>query len=675
MSKLRTTLVVFVASVLAVLSQPIVAGAAEDPVPAFIAPNATWLTVVNYYRSMAGLSRVTEDTTLSPGAFNHSCYMLYNGISHDEIPGKPGYTASGDTAGNQGNVAVSSGTNASVRDQIELWMTGPFHAIGILRPGLRSVGFGQCKLPNTPTWHTAATLDVFGGMDWNAPRPAAPVVWPGNGTTTSLNHFIAETPNPVTYCGWTGGAGLPVIAMMPTTFSNVVSTSITGPTGRLQTCALWSGNTDGAAKSILGGDNAVTVLPRAALADGRYTVNVTTNTGAVTWSFTVSQAAATGVMPVPRVSPVAGPTAYTTMTPFRLADSRTKFRITKLLANVPKRIQVAGIAGIPGDATALSANFTAVNEPATGYLTVYNCTSSRPTASTLNYYAHEVTANAGLFPLGSRGELCLYSPRTIDLVIDVTGYFRPSSVLRYEGMEARPLVSTAMKLNSPGRLRAGQTIVVDVPKAKVGVPIGSKAVAVNITGIRPDQNAYITAYPCGVARPTVSNVNPTVNTTKQNFAIVPLSAAGTMCIYVLKGMHVKVDVLGYFGPSGPHTMVPSSPTRVVDTRDVTRTQMNLGTRGNALPAYAIKTLQLAGQRGIPSTASVISLNVAAVTPTGTGSLTMWDCSSQPPIQTLNFRVGRTVATGVQVQLSKTGTLCIRSTVKTHLIIDVTGWWN
>ena len=215
MSKLRTTLVVFVASVLAVLSQPIVAGAAEDPVPAFIAPNATWLSVVNYYRSMAGLSKVTEDKTLSPGAFNHSCYMLYNGISHDEVPGKQGYTASGDTAGNQGNVAVSSGTNASVRDQIELWMTGPFHAIGILRPGLRSVGFGQCKLPNTPTWHTAATLDVFGGMDWNAPRPAAPVVWPGNGTTTSLNHFIAETPNPVTYCGWTGGAGLPVIAMMP----------------------------------------------------------------------------------------------------------------------------------------------------------------------------------------------------------------------------------------------------------------------------------------------------------------------------------------------------------------------------------------------------------------------------------------------------------------------------
>ena len=34
--------------------------------------------------------------------------MLANGISHDELPSKPGYTVEGDAAGNHGNVAVSS---------------------------------------------------------------------------------------------------------------------------------------------------------------------------------------------------------------------------------------------------------------------------------------------------------------------------------------------------------------------------------------------------------------------------------------------------------------------------------------------------------------------------------------------------------------------------------------
>lgn len=675
MNRLRTTIIVALSALLVVLAQPFSAVATNDPVPPYISPTAAWLPVVNYYRAMAGLSAVTEDPALSPGAYNHSCYMLYNGISHDETPGLRGYTASGDTAGNQGNVAVSSGNDASVRDQIELWMTGPFHAIGVLRPGLRKVGFGQCRIATTPTWHTGATLDVFGGMDWSAPRPAAPIVWPGNGTTTSLNRFVAESPNPVTYCGWTGGAGLPVIAMMPTTFTKVVSTSITGPSGRLQTCALWKGNTDGAAAAILGGDNAVTVLPRNQLADGRYTVTVTTDRSTVTWSFTVDQTAATGVMPMPVVKPASGATSYTAMAPFRLADSRQRLRITQVLAGVTKRIQVAGVAGIPADATALSANFTAMNAPLSGSLTVYNCASVRPTAATLSYYAKEVAANAGLFPLNSKGQLCLYSPRTIDLVIDVSGYFRPSSALRYEGMMAAPLVNTAMKLNSTGRMAAGHVLTVDVPRAGVGVPAGAAAVAVNITGIRPDWNAYVTAFACGTRRPPVFTLNPAFGTTKQNFAIVPLSSQGTICIYTSSAMHLKVDVLGYFGSSGPHTMVPAIPTRVVDTRDTTRVAMNMGTSGHALPAFTTKTLTLAGQRGIPAGVSVISVNVSAVTPSGTGSLTLWECGTQPPIQSLNFRAGRTVATGVQVQLSATGTLCMRATAATHVVVDVTGWWS
>ena len=103
--------------------------------------------------------------------------------------------------------------------------------------------------------------------------------------------------------------------------------------------------------------------------------------------------------------------------------------------------------------------------------------------------------------------------------------------------------------------------------------------------------------------------------------------------------------------------------------------MNLGTSGGALPANTTKVLQLAGQRNIPLNASVMSVNVVAVVPTANGSMTMWDCSTQPAIQTINFRSNRTVANGVQVQLSSGGALCIRSTVATHLVIDVTGWWT
>ena len=79
---------------------------AANPYPPFISAGADWLTSVNYFRSMSGLAPVVEDPSLSPGAYNHSCYMLLNDIAHEEVPGAPGYTASGDAAGRSGNVAV-----------------------------------------------------------------------------------------------------------------------------------------------------------------------------------------------------------------------------------------------------------------------------------------------------------------------------------------------------------------------------------------------------------------------------------------------------------------------------------------------------------------------------------------------------------------------------------------
>jgi hypothetical protein len=46
---------------------------------------------------------------------------------------------------------------------IEMWMRGPFHALGILRPGLQSVGFGIAH--DNSGLKTAAALDVIRGLE------------------------------------------------------------------------------------------------------------------------------------------------------------------------------------------------------------------------------------------------------------------------------------------------------------------------------------------------------------------------------------------------------------------------------------------------------------------------------------------------------------------------------
>ena len=105
---------IFAVAVVAVCSVITVAPAqATNPTPPFISAGADWLTTINYYRAMASLPPVVEDTSLSPGAYNHSCYMLLNDITHDEVPGAAGYTPEGDNAGNNGNVAVNSATGVS----------------------------------------------------------------------------------------------------------------------------------------------------------------------------------------------------------------------------------------------------------------------------------------------------------------------------------------------------------------------------------------------------------------------------------------------------------------------------------------------------------------------------------------------------------------------------------
>lgn len=636
---------------------------AADPAPGFIPPTADWLTTVNYYRAMAGLGPVSNNAAGSEGAYNHSCYMLYNGISHDEVPGKLGYTTSGDAAGNAGNVAVSSVQNTSARSHIELWMTGPFHAIGILRYNLGSVSFGKCDSSTTSPWKSGATLNVISGLG-SGTRPSNPILFPGNGTTTNLSKFVTESPNPLTYCGWTGSAGLPVIAMMPEPVTSA-SATMTGPDGPVQTCRLFSGNTDGTAKAILGGDNAVTVVPRNQLSPGTYTVTVTTQARTVTWSFTVDPAAATGVMPVPQVTPSAAASRFQPITPFRFADSRENQRITPVQAGVPKTIQVGGVAGLPSDATAVSANITVVAPNGSSYLTVYNCAGAVPTASTLNFH-YNTMANSGLFPLNASGQLCVFSPVSTQLVIDINGYFRTSAT--------GSLTTTAPIRVLTANDVAPQTFVRKQVAGVGGIPSSATAVAVNLVAWNPKADGYLTAYPCDVARPLVSNLNPEKDISKANLAIVPLSSTGELCVYTHVGTGLQIDVIGWFTSSGG-AMSPTSPTRLTDTRDPYRTEMNAGTGGVRINAGQTVTLQYGGVRGIPSTAKALSLNVAVTGEAGNGMLTVWPCGNRPNTASMTFMTSTDTANAMQSKLSSSGTLCVYSTATTHVVIDVNGWWT
>lgn len=124
-------------------------------------PGAGWLDVVNYYRTGSGVAPVTNNEAWSAGIRAHLDYLARTpqefrtgqyANAHIENPASPYYTPEGAAAGASSNL----GGGGSERGAIEGWMQAPFHAIGILRPGLRQSAFG--------TLNGAAGLDVIRGL-------------------------------------------------------------------------------------------------------------------------------------------------------------------------------------------------------------------------------------------------------------------------------------------------------------------------------------------------------------------------------------------------------------------------------------------------------------------------------------------------------------------------------
>jgi hypothetical protein len=633
----------------------------------------SWLTTVNAYRAMSGLAPVTENTTWSAEGQAHSCYMLYNGISHDEVPGNPGYTTGGDTAGNSGNVAVSSSSAATARNHIDLWMSGPFHAIGILRPQLTTSGFGICADDAASAWHSGGTLDVLRGINDQIASPTTATVFPGRNATLALNRFVTESPNPLTFCGWTGSAGLPLVAMMPADVT-AANATLVGPAGAIATCVLHGENTSGTAQSILRSDNAVVVVPRDPLAPGTYTSTVTSTGGNVTWSFTIDPAA--DLQPpsivLPDTAPASARSSFEPVAPYRYADSRVARQVVPLQAGVPTMVDF-------GDATitAVSANFTVASPSAAGFLTVYNdCSAQVPIVSTLNFTGGAVP-NQAFVPL-TQGKLCLFSPVGTDIIIDINGFFRAGSTATSSGFTP---VTPPRRLYDTRQI-AGITLQPGVARSIVvegvagGAPASANAVAVNLTVVAPSDYGFIRAYPCDQSGSSeVSNVNFEPLENRANSAVVPTAADGTICVVSTAATELLVDIAGYFVAGGGYQFTPLVPVRLLDTRSI-YSNLNPDTGGATLAAGQVVRLNVAGTRGIPTNAKTVSVNVTAAGADGAGFVTVYPCGTVPNVSNLNFSASTpAIANGALVPLTADGDVCLFTSNTVHLIVDINGVWS
>jgi len=415
-------------------------------------------------------------------------------------------------------------------------------------------------------------------------------------------------------------------------------------------------------------------VPRTILAPGTYAVAAGTTARNVNWSFTVDPAAATGVIaPAPVAQPSAAPTGFAPLAPARIVDTRTSSGASRLTAGVVTHLQVTGRGGVPTDAKALLANVTLTSATGSGFLTMWNCSATRPEVSTLNFSANETVANAATIPLDSSGQMCAYSSMSADLVIDVSGYYSASAAGRYMPVSPVRLMDSREGVGTPVRLAAFQ--VVELPVVGLaGVPTTATAVALNVTGILPTFDAYITAFPCG-SIPATSSLNPGTGQVTPNLVMAQVSPAGTVCFITNTDIDLVVDVVGYVSADAKNRFTPSTPFRFTDTRDSSRPEVGAGQGGARLAPGQTLVVQIAGVREVPSAARAISANLTVVDANDAGFVTAFPCGEVPTASNVNYEFATPVANAAELPLSATGAICIYSSNSAHVIIDVNGWWS
>jgi len=259
-------------------------------------PSASWLKTLNYYRVSSGLNPVTENPVATLGALRHATYLAKTNPSyftgdyanlHTENPASPYYTQEG--ASSSSNVAWCG----SESECIDAWMTGPFHAMGLMGQNLQTTGFALVS--------GVATLDVYSGLTGTqVPRAIA---FPGNGAIIRLNSVMSERPDPRESCGsdWTTFLGLPLWVSLPVAPPKTVTAILTIPSGGKisdprSICVVdqWNFKTTdpiygSAGQWVIEKDHLILVIPKKPLEAGNNSVSITgAGMDTLSWSFKVN---------------------------------------------------------------------------------------------------------------------------------------------------------------------------------------------------------------------------------------------------------------------------------------------------------------------------------------------------------------------------------------------------
>ena len=375
---------------------------------------------------------------------------------------------------------------------------------------------------------------------------------------------------------------------------------------------------------------------------------------------------------VTNINPPVGALRFVPVTPCRVADTRRgagPLGAPSIGSGGTRDFPIpSSSCGIPASAQAYSLNVAVVPAGPLGYLTAWPSGQPQPVASTINSVDGRVKSTAAIIPAGSNGSISVFASNATDVILDVNGYFVPttntSALAFYPITPCR--VADTRKPNAPlggPYLASGLSRTFPVLNSACGIPANAQAYSLNFAAVPFGPLGYITAYPTGHSQPTVASLNAPTGTITANAVIVPAGTNGSVDVYASNATNLVIDIDGYFAPmaTGGLSLYPVTPCRVLDTR-----------KPAGSPPFT-------GEIDVPVTASACSVPAAAqayvfnatVAPSGAfGFLTLWpQGQSRPTAATLNA-VDGIITSNLAVVPTANGSISAYGTNPTQLILDI-----
>jgi hypothetical protein len=236
-------------------------------------------------------------------------------------------------------------------------------------------------------------------------------------------------------------------------------------------------------------------------------------------------------------------------------------------------------------------------------------------------------------------------------------------------------ISPRVVFASSAQVAGGAAVVI-----ATGVPAGTTAVAVNLEVTRPVAAGTFQVLGPGDQFGVGSNV--AVNSAgiagqSSATTIVRVDSKGAVRVVGTATAQFRVTVLGYFRRAGAPVragrFVTTSSARLLDTR-------KSATGASLAPPAAGTTLnvQVVGRAPVPASGVAAAVvNVYSIGPTGPGSIQVGPAgTSASTWPSLVFgRAGRTTAGLMIVRLDAHGRLAVHTSVRTHVVVEVRGWFT